>query len=224
MERNARPRERSCERRLAASSAGWGRVLAALGLASLRPLSDNPRVRADGRIGRLALWRRPLWLAFVLGCLVSATTTGRFGIRSIVDGAVSFAFVPAFQVGALFIVCRFGARARMPFGETVDRFFAGNTPWILWLTLVAAAYAVVPPRSSSTLFRPALLGAIVPAVWSGYSDFLFFRRVMERAPAGAGRDLALQRLLGWSAGFAYFFGIAVWHEYVRPLAESGSLR
>jgi hypothetical protein len=186
-------------------------------------VSENPRVQADGRIGRLALWRRPLWLAFVLGCLVSASSTGRFGIRSIVDGAASFAFVPAFQAGALFIVCRFGARARMPFGDTVDRFFAGNAPWIVWLTLVSAAYAVVPPRGASMLLRPALIGAVVPAVWSGYADFRFFLDVMKRDGSGARRDVALQRLLSWSAGFAYFFGIAVWHEYVRALAGSSRL-
>jgi hypothetical protein len=159
-------------------------------------------------------WRRPLWLAFVFGCLVSATASGRFSVRLIADGALSFAFVPAFEVAALAIVCRTGVRARLPFAETVDRFFAGNSPWLVWMTIVAAVFAVVPPRSVGSLVKPALFLSLVPLVWSGYLDFRFFRNVMQRDGVGARRDLVLHRLIGWSATLTYFFGIAIWHEYV----------
>ena len=168
----------------------------------------------DVHTRKYPLWRRPLWLAFVFGCLVSATASGRFSARLIVDGALSFAFVPAFEVAALSIVCRTGVRAKVPFAHAVDRFFAGNTPWLVWMTIVAAAFAVVPPRNSGPLLKGAFFGSVGPLVWSGYADFLFFREVMQRDGAGAWRDVGLQRLVGWSAILTYFFGIAVWHEYV----------
>jgi len=37
---------------------------------------------------------------------------------------------------------------------------------------------------------------------------------MQRGGVGARRDLVLHRLIAWSATLTYFFGIAVWHEYV----------
>lgn len=161
-----------------------------------------------------SLWRRPLWLAFVFGCLVSATASGRFSVRLIVDGAVSFAFVPVFEVVALAIVCRANVRARLPFGQTVDLFFDGNTPWLVWMTVTAAAFAVVPPRNSGLVLKAAMFGSVLPLVWSGVADYSFFRKVMQRDPAGARRDVALHRLIGWSAILTYFFGIAVWYEYL----------
>jgi hypothetical protein len=164
-----------------------------------------------------SLWRGPLWLAFVIGCVVSAGASGGFRVRLIADGAVSFAFVPAFEVAALAIVCRTETRARVPFPEAVGRFFAGNTPWLAWMTIVAAAFAVTPPRSIGPLVKPALFGSLVPLVWSAYADFRFFRDVMQRDGAGARRDLALHRLISWSAILIYFFGIAIWHEYALKI-------
>jgi hypothetical protein len=96
----------------------------------------------------------------------------------------------------------------------VDRFLAGNTHWLVWVTCVGAVFSVVPPRSVGPLVKPALFGSVVPLVWSGYLDFQFFRDVMQRGGVGARRDLVLHRLIGWSATLTYFFGIAVWHEYV----------
>ena len=164
---------------------------------------------------RHSVWRRPLWMAFVFGCMVSALASGRFSVRLIADGSVSFAFVPVFEVAALAIVSRGGVRVRLPFAEAVERFFAGNTPWLVWMTIVAAAFAVVPPRDIGPLVRPALFGSVVPLVWSGCADFRFFRDVMQRGVAGARRDVVLYRLIAWTSILTYFFGIAAWHEYVR---------
>ena len=177
----------------------------------------NPRVTSDVQSREYSLWRRPLWLAFVFGCLVSTTASGRFSVRLIVDGASSFAFVPVFEVVALSIVYRAGVRARLPFAQVVDRFLAGNTPWLVWMTIAAAAFAVVPPRDTGPLVKVAFFGSIVPLLWSGYADFRFFQEVMLRDSAGARRDVALYRLIGWSAILTYFFGIAVWHEYVQQI-------
>jgi hypothetical protein len=164
-----------------------------------------------------SLWRGPLELVLVAGCLVSAAASGRFNVRLIVDGAVSFAFLPVFQVAALYLVCRTGVRARLPFAEAVDRFFEGNRAWLVWMTIVAAAFAVLPPRAINRLMKPALLSSVVPFLWSGRADFRFFRDAMQRDAAGAWRDVMLQRAFGLGAGLTYFFGIAVWHEYVPQL-------
>jgi tellurite resistance protein TehA-like permease len=172
---------------------------------------------SDDQTQRYSVWRRPLWLVVVIGCMVSATASGRFSVRLIADGAVSFAFIPVFQVAALYVVCRTGIRARLPFAEAVDRFFAGNTAWLIWLTVVAAAFAVVPPREIDRLMKPAMFSSVVPLVVSALADFLLFRDTMERDVRGAWRDVALQRALGLGAGLTYFFGIAVWHEYVPQL-------
>jgi hypothetical protein len=52
--------------------------------------------------------RRPLLLAFTLGCAVSLLASGRLSARLIVDGAVSFAFVPVFEVLAFAALYRRG--------------------------------------------------------------------------------------------------------------------
>ena len=56
--------------------------------------------------GVIILGRRPLLLAFRLGCGVSIVASGRFTLRLIVDGTVSFAFVPLCELIAFVIVHR----------------------------------------------------------------------------------------------------------------------
>ena len=55
---------------------------------------DTGVQRWDVRGGYAILARRPLFLAFVLGCGVSMLGSGRLTLRLIADGALSFAFVP----------------------------------------------------------------------------------------------------------------------------------
>jgi hypothetical protein len=140
--------------------------------------------------------------------------SGRFSVRLIADGAMSFAFVPTFDVAALGVVCLTGPRARRPFAWTVDRFFAGNAAWLVWMAILAGVFAAIPPRYPLPLFGSPLLTGLVPLVWCACGDFRFFRSSMERSPAGAWRDLALHRLILWTSAVSYFFGIALWHEYV----------
>ena len=60
--------------------------------------------------------RRPLLLLLVLGCGVSMEVSGRFSLRLIVDGMVSFAFVPIAEVGSLALVWRLNGRL-LPFAR-----------------------------------------------------------------------------------------------------------
>ena len=162
------------------------------------------------------LLRKPLLLLFVLGCGVSAAASGRFSVRLVLDGAVSFAFLPAIELIALAVVNAAGSRRRQPFARSVDQFFAGNRPWLIWIVGVSAALALLRPRGLGTRMTLFVLSAIVPFAYSCLVDFRFFRDVAGRSPRGAMADLLLNRAIGWPMGIAYFFGIAIWSG---PLPE-----
>jgi hypothetical protein len=154
---------------------------------------------------RFLLLRRPLLLAFVLGSGVSMLASGRFTLRLVVDGTLSFAFVPLCELLAYAIVYRL-QRGSGPFAEAVDRYFAGNTPWLWWLIALMAA-AVIQPVRSTDLLPVLLLTSVIPIALSVRSDWRFFRRG-GRTRAGAAADVVLQRAIAWTLATAYFFGIA----------------
>jgi hypothetical protein len=83
---------------------------------------------------------KALLFLFVMGCLVCLA--GRVSARLIVDGAISFAFIPIIQIASFALVYRLSATDKRPsFALAADRFFAGDTPWLLWLLLVAQSSA-----------------------------------------------------------------------------------
>jgi hypothetical protein len=167
---------------------------------------------------RSALWvvvRRPLTFLFVCGCVVSMWASGRLSVRLIVDGMMSFAFLPAFQLLAFAVVYRRGPR-QSPFAQAADRFFAGNAPWLWWLVAFAALRCLLtpfqagaPPQLLLDLVRATMVGVLA---WSAYVDYRFFREVLL-SPQSA-RDVILQRAVGWTGGVVYFFGIAAWSAIV----------
>jgi hypothetical protein len=157
---------------------------------------------------------RPLLLAFVLGCTVSLGASGRLSLRLIADGALSFAFLPAFSVIGFAIVYHLHRQRPVPFWRGLDAFLTGQLPWLLWLFLLAAVCAVVEPRRLGPWILPLELSVAIPVIWSSVADFTFFREVMGRTGAAAVRDLLLYRALAWGAATAYFFGIAIWGEVV----------
>jgi hypothetical protein len=157
--------------------------------------------------------RRPLLLAFVLGWSVSLQASGRLSARLIGDGAVSFAFVPLFEMAALGAVYRLGPR-RISFARAVDLFFAANAPWLLWMIAFAVLrclqtpmQATAPPRSLLSMLEVSLVPI---AAWSAWIDLQFFREVLPRPAASPGRDLILQRAIGWTCALGYFAGYAIW--------------
>jgi len=171
-----------------------------------------------------AWWRRPAGLLFAFGCFVSILASGRLSARLILDGALSFGFVVLIEIAALAVVARIGrgARARGPaasFARDLDTFFIGNAPWLAWLTVVGAVFAVVPPRAMMAWFGLAILSALMPAVWSVWVDFHFFREVLGRSPRGACVAILLNRAIGWTAAIGIFLGIAIWSQYSPLLAS-----
>jgi hypothetical protein len=178
--------------------------------ATYRELS---RIETRGASG----FGRPLLLAFVLGCTVSLTASGRLSVRLIADGALSFAFLPVFAIGGFSILYLAVRERPVRFARALDLFFIGQTPWLVWLIALATVCAAIEPRRLRPWIWPLELSLAIPALWSAVMDYHFFREVMARAPHAAVRDLLVYRALGWSAATAYFLGIAIWYDVVPAM-------
>lgn len=177
----------------------------------VRPRATYRELAAEDERGG-SIVRKPAMVALVLGCLVSALGAGRLHVWLIVDGAVSFAFVPIIELIAFAIVARGGARRRMPFARAVDLYFVGFAPWLVWFVGLAAVGGVMSPREVGPWFMPAVFASVFPLMWAARLDFLFFREVMQRSTAGAFRDLVLHRAIAWTGAVGYFFGIVLVSE------------
>ena len=183
----------------------------------LDPAATFGELAADRRRGAWTLVRRPLLMLFLFGCTLSFQVSGRLSVRLIVDGAVSFAFVPTFELLSLAIVYRRGPRP-LPFARAADLFFAANAPWLLWLVAFSALRCLQTPRQATA---PALwllwtleLSLLMVTAWSARIDVHFFRHVLPRRAASPVRDLILQRTIGWTCTLLYFLGLAAWPEIV----------
>ena len=173
--------------------------------------------------GAWTLVRRPVLLAFVCGCTVSLQASGRLSARLIVDGAISFAFVPAFEMAALAAVY-WRSPQRLSFARAVDLSFAATAPWLLWLMAFAVLRCLQSPRQAAApedVLLWTLEVSLVPiAAWAACIDLQFFREVLPRPDGHAARDLMLQRAIGWSCTVVWFFGYAIWPEIVRRWPRS----
>ena len=90
----------------------------------------------------------------MLGCGVSLLGSGRFTLRLVLDGTLSFAFVPLCQLAAFAVVHRV-QRSRLPFRAAADRYFATNTPWLWWMVGLLAVAAILPARHMDSCSRPS---------------------------------------------------------------------
>jgi hypothetical protein len=158
--------------------------------------------------------RRLLFFAFVFGCAVSAIASGRFTARLILDGMLSFAFVPIVEIGAFAILWRTRLRAvaQRGWSSVAATFLDGNQPWLIWLIAASAVFITVPPRAMGPWIRLAEISTIVPIWWSIRIDLRFFRSVLSRATRAAVADVVMFRAVAWTIGLGYFLGIAIWAE------------
>lgn len=129
---------------------------------------------------------------------------------------VSFAFVPIFEAVAFAALwrMRLGAEERrvLPWRRALTSFLDGNHPWLLWLIMAGAIFAIVPPRSLGPWILLVGLSTIVPIVASIRVDLRFFRMTLARSRAGAIADVVIFRAIAWTLGLGYFLGIAIWAE------------
>ena len=181
----------------------------------LRPMAVYQRLAQQTASG--GWWhgfRRPLFVALLLGGCLSLIVSGRLTMRLIVGGAVAWSFIPLFEVGAFAAVRRFPNHG-VPFSRDLHLFFAGNGPWAVALIAVAAVASFIPIQAAAwTASAPGAITlaaiASVVAVWSGYIDFCFYRAVLGKTDASAVCALLLQRVIAWTLAIVYFLGNAGW--------------
>ena len=159
--------------------------------------------------------RQPLLLVFVLGTTVSMLGSGQFTLRLIVDGAVSFAFVPVCQAAGISAVW-LRRRSVLSYAATLDSLFENNVPWLVWLLALIGIGAFVPVVELRNWITPVLVSLVAPVAWSAYLDFWLMRTTMCRTARGAALDVALQRAVAWPPAFTYFLGATLLSE-VAPM-------
>jgi hypothetical protein len=151
------------------------------------------------------LLRGPLLSAFVLGWAISMLISSTLVPRLLIDGAISFLFVPVFQLIGFAVVYR-RAPLRAAFADAVDRFFATNTPWLLWLFRLGLWCVLQSPREAALWswneIRVALAAVIPVIAWSWW---------LERDLLRTRESLAFRAIV-WPAVLIYFVGIAVWSD------------
>jgi hypothetical protein len=173
-------------------------------------LADSPAAKE-----KWTWLRRPLFMALLIGCMVSLVTSQRLTLRHVAGGAVSGCLLLAWQITALTIVC--GRERKQSFSRTVDFFFAGYGPWTLWILAFSAVWAFLSARHAF-VFGGA--GSILPtagfvAFWSLYIHFRFFERVMQRSRLGAAWDVVRLCAMCWSVFILNFGWGALWPEFLR---------
>jgi hypothetical protein len=157
--------------------------------------------------------RRPLLVAFVLGCSVSLMTSGRVTLRLAGPATVYWSFVPLAGIAGLAVVS-----GRRLHAETIDEFFRGYLPWMLLIVAFAALWAFIPApvafaRTDDPLVWEGL--AVVPLVWSSRTDLHFFERMFGCNRREAVRYLLVHRLVSWPIALAIF----VWSAGVQVIAS-----
>jgi hypothetical protein len=169
--------------------------------------------------GRWIALKRPLFVAFLLGCMISLVTSQSLALRVVADAAINASFILLAQIVALAVVR--GRERTVLFSRAIDLFFAGYGPWALWILVYSALWAFASPLHASTWAGSrAMLSAAVPvALWSGYIDYCFFRFVLQRSPERAVRALLLQWLISWSLTIWIFGGGPLWSEHMRMLGK-----
>jgi hypothetical protein len=116
--------------------------------------------------------------------------------------------------GGRWLLLRRPALVAFILGCTVS--LLGHGPWSLWLLGLGVIWSFLPATSVFVPTTMWLLGAgVMVVVWSAYIDFCFFRFVLGRNRARAGRDLLVQRLMSWALIVLIFGAPGIGPEVAR---------
>jgi hypothetical protein len=166
--------------------------------------------------------RRPLFVAFILACDISLVAADPFNPRLVASAAMYWAFVPFSETLALALVC-WNARGKAPMSTSIDLFFAGHAPWLLWFTAISIAWSFQAPHNATafmfTHIAALVGGSAVVSIWSGCIDFHFFRVVMGRSRTGAMLTLLIQRAVSWLVILFIFSWASLSAELTQRLAS-----
>lgn len=148
--------------------------------------------------------RRPLFLTFVIACVISLLGTSVATIRLIGATTIYWSYVALVEALALIIVLQ-----RRPGGRAVpaliDTFFAGHAAWTVLLLLIGAVLPVTSPMNWwSIIVGPAVAGILLAVAWSAYVDVCFFRFVCGSPVRRAIGQVALNRFITWTLVFWIF--------------------
>jgi hypothetical protein len=154
--------------------------------------------------------RRPLLLAFVIGCTISLLTSAGLTLRLTGGATIYWSFVPLAEIVALGATSLRNSEG-VSRTRAIDLFFTGHGPWCLWLIGLGAIWSFFPPARAFELTSPLWLYGTtsVVVVWSVWIDFCFFRVVIGRSRSSVWSGLLLQRLISWSLVIAIFGAPAI---------------
>ncbi len=165
----------------------------------VRPFETYRALAEQERPG--SWWRRPLLTLMVLGAFVSVTTAGRFALSHIVLVGIAWAFIPASQLGWLWMVRRRWG-THVPFGTSAHLFFAGQGGWLLVLIaligLVTLAPGVADRINGAEWVGVVGIGALLALFHGMVVTFAFMRHVWNTTPRRA-----------LVATTSYYLGLAV---------------
>lgn len=164
--------------------------------------------------------RRPLFVAFFIGCTISFLTAKTLTMRLVLPSTVYWSFVPIIEVVAVTLVC-WRARQVTPLSRLIDSFFAGYTPWLVWLAGMSGIWAFLSPSTRPLDLRIGVIwqgaGILAALAWSAFVDFQFFHTALKRSRGHALRDLALHRLISWGLILPILGAPTVWSEITGRL-------
>lgn len=164
--------------------------------------------------------RRPLFFALFIGCTISFLTAKTLTLRLVLPSTLYWGFVPIIEVLAVTLVC-WKERQVASLPEIIDSFFAGYTPWLVWLAGMSGIWAFLSPStkpldsSVGVIWQGA--GMLIALSWSAYVDFRFFRAALKRNRGHAVRGLALHRLISWGLILPILGAPTIWSEITGRL-------
>jgi hypothetical protein len=166
--------------------------------------------RADNSEFRLLL-RRPLLVVLVLSAFVSFTASGHLTLPLLLEGAIFWGFVPILQTLLMVGIVLAFARGQMPMPKTIDLFFMGYGPCLLWMLVIVGSCLFFPLRQ--IYLWPTKWGWILPVsligawLWSNVISVAFLRGALNLTALRAALALLLYTVIFWGGILSYLFAV-----------------
>ena len=174
----------------------------------LRPFAAYQRLAsepapADG----WGFLQRPLFQAFLLGAIASLGIARRLSLPLVLSAGIAWSFVPALQIASVLAVRRSVGHRSLPPGRSIDLYFMGQGPWLLWLLVLVAVQGLLPPERAAAAMGPKgplFWSFAVPLLWSPLLTYAFLRGALQASRARALRALGLHTALIWGVVLGFF--------------------
>jgi hypothetical protein len=144
--------------------------------------------------------------------------SSRLSVELVLSSSLCWSYVPLAELIALLLVTA-NNKAGLARPQVIDRFFAGHTPWLLWIVVSSLLPTFFPLTLTFALMRYWLVGgALVALTWSLWIDFHFFRRILDESVSRTLRKLVVQRLVSWTLIIAAFGYGSLWPSVLEKVA------